>query len=124
MSFFDDISRINRAHCAALGLPTAAYDRQLSEQERNCRMSESELGGRLSEPERNGRLSLEEIDRLPRIVAIERHGLFDTVSAQIRQLIQNREIRRQRERDAWYTNPTPFRRLAYIERIAKERAAQ
>ena len=106
MSFFDDLSRINRAHCAAQGLPTTAYDRPLSASERY------------------GRLSMEEIDRLPRIVAIERYGMFDTVSAQIRQLIQNRQIRKQRERDSWYINPTPFRRLAHIEKMAKERAAK
>lgn len=104
MSFFEDLTSINRAHCAAQGLPTAAYDRPLSHSERY------------------GRLSLDEIDRLPRIVRIHRYSLFDTVSAQIRQLIRNRGIRQQRERDSWYINPTPFRRLAHIERMAKERA--
>lgn len=106
MSFFDDLTRITRAHCAAQGLPTKAYDRPLSPSERY------------------GRLSLEEIDRLPRIVRNQRYGLFDTVSAQIRQLIRNREHRAQRERDAWYIDPTPFRRLAHIEKVAKERAIQ
>lgn len=101
--FFDDIAQINRAHCAVHGLPTTAYDRPLSHSERH------------------GRLSLEEIDRLPRIVRIHRYGVFDTVSARLKQLIRNREHRAQRERDAWYVDPTPFRRLARIERIAKQK---
>lgn len=104
--FFDELTQINRAYCAVHGLPTEAYDRPLSHSERY------------------GRLSLEEIDRLPRIVALHRYGVFDTVSARIRQLIRNREHRKQRERDAWYIDPTPFRRLAHIERMAKERAAR
>lgn len=104
--FFDELTQINRAYCAVHGLPTEAYDRPLSHSERY------------------GRLSLEEIDRLPRIVALHRYGVFDTVSARIRQLIRNREHRKQRERDAWYIYPNPFRRLAHIERKAKERAAK
>lgn len=66
MSFFDDLTRITRAHCAAQGLPTEAYDRALSHQERN---------GRLSRSERYGRLSMDELMRLPRIVALGRYGM-------------------------------------------------
>lgn len=99
--FFEDIAHINRAYCAVHGLPTTAFDRPLSPSERY------------------GRLSLEEIDRLPRIVRIHRYSVFDTVSARIRQLIRNRAHRAQRERDSWYIDPTPFRRLARIERISK-----
>ena len=101
--FFTGISRITRAHCITQNLPITAYDRHLSA---------SEINGTP--------LSSEEIDRLPHIVRIHRHGIFDTVSAQIRRLIKNREHRAQRERDAWYIDPTPFRRLARIEQMAKK----
>lgn len=57
MNFFDDLTRINRAHCAAQGLPTKAYDRPLSHSERY------------------GRLSMDELFRLPRIVALGRYGM-------------------------------------------------
>lgn len=104
-SFFDDLTRITRAHCAAQGLPTTAYDRPLSHSERY------------------GRLSLEEIDLLPRIVRNQRYGLFDTVSAQIRQLIRNREHRKQRERDAWYIGDvSPYARLTRLEQLYRARA--
>lgn len=75
----------------------------------------------LSPSERYGRLSQEEIDLLPRIVRVHRYGVFDTVSARIRKLIRNREHRAQRERDAGYIDPTPFRRLTRIERITKQK---
>ena len=55
-AFFGNIAHINRAHCAAQGLPTAVYDRALSEDELH------------------GRLSAEEITLLPRIVAHGRSG--------------------------------------------------
>lgn len=57
MNFFDDLTRITRAHCAAQGLPTEAYDRPLSPSERY------------------GRLSMDELMRLPRIVALGRYGM-------------------------------------------------
>lgn len=105
--FFNEIFRINRAHCAAQGLDTTPYDRPLSATER------------LGSP-----LSAEEIDRLPRIVRLHRHCLSDTVAAEIRRAKNNRALRAQRERDAWYIDPTPFRRLARVERIVKQRGEQ
>lgn len=56
-SFSSDLTRILRDHCAAQGLPTAAYDRELSESEHA------------------GRLSMDELMRLPRIVALGRYGM-------------------------------------------------